>query len=320
MGIMDTHVSRRTFVTAAAVGLLAAGLGGAGRTFAEEAEQVWTCDVVVVGAGSAGVTAAGAAAEAGASVILIEKEGWMAGSSSLAQGGIYAAGTEIQKAAGIEDDPDTFYEYLLSRGGDKLDLAVQRFCADHFGETVSWMVEELGIPFSEKVQLRSVDSIPRRHGCATNNMDGLNGVYDYAVRNGVDFRFGVAATGLLVDEAGAVVGVTAQDADGNPVRIDAQKTIMACGGFCRNAALDGFVGDATPNDGEEPSSEELAAQREAGHAVTADYELDPHGGRHGTVTCGTCHDDQVLFCGTCHNDVDLPEGWVAATDDAVNVG
>ena len=52
-----------------------------------------SCDVLVIGGGGAGVSAAAAAAQHGASTILIEKMPWLAGSSSLALGTFYGAGT-----------------------------------------------------------------------------------------------------------------------------------------------------------------------------------------------------------------------------------
>ena len=112
-------ISRRNFVriTAGSVAALTLGemLGCAPKTVSQheanqKASKKIECDVLVVGGGGAGVSAAAKAAEAGAETILIEKLGWLAGSSSLALGTLYGAGTDLQRKAGIEDSPDALYQ------------------------------------------------------------------------------------------------------------------------------------------------------------------------------------------------------------------
>lgn len=246
-------MSRRTFakgMAVAAAALATSGvIGVVSRTQAAQAattqaadDQTWNVDVLVIGAGAAGLTAAEAASENDdLKVMLIEKEAWMAGSSSLAQGGIYGAGTQIQKDAGVDDTPEAFLEYLLSRGGDKLDYDLQQWCSVHFGETIDWMNQTLGIPFDAEVAKRSVDTVPRRHQVTSTSQDACDIIYDKCIANGVDIRFSTAANALILDDSGAVVGVSATttDSDGNEaaVTINAQKVIIASGGFCRNADM-----------------------------------------------------------------------------------
>ena len=65
----------------------------------------YDCDVVVVGAGGAGLSAAVAAAETDGSlkIIVLEKQGIIGGNTNNSTGGINAAETDIQKGLGIED-------------------------------------------------------------------------------------------------------------------------------------------------------------------------------------------------------------------------
>ena len=67
----------------------------------ERTPETLTCDVVVVGAGGAGLTAAAKACEGGASVIVLEKMPIVGGNSLKATGGMNAAGTGYQEALGI---------------------------------------------------------------------------------------------------------------------------------------------------------------------------------------------------------------------------
>ena len=204
---------------------------------AAEAHETVDFDVVVLGGGGAGVTAAGQAAAAGAKTVLLEKMAWLAGSSSLSLGGFYGAGTTVQKAAGIEDDPESLLEYFLSCGGDKLDYDMQKFCAYHFGETIDWLANDLHVDFQEEVLLKGKDTIPRQAKCRTSGMDALNPVTAFAQQNGVEFHFGMAAEKLVVDETGAVTGVLVRSGTGKTIQYNAKSVIVATGGFCRNAEM-----------------------------------------------------------------------------------
>lgn len=235
------EMSRRQF--AKAMGL-AAALAAFGSAFgvisrdaaAAEADDKVTCDVLVVGAGGAGAAAASQAAANGAATIVIEKSASQMGSSVLALGTFYGAGTQLQKAAGIEDSPDGLLDYLMSRNGDKLDPKVQEFCAEHFGETVDWLVEDLKVPFKDKVSLKGTDTVPRGHNCANTADDALQAVTALAESYGAQFVYDTAAKSLIVND-GAVVGVLATDGDGKEVSYEAGKVIMACGGFARNPEM-----------------------------------------------------------------------------------
>lgn len=235
-------LTRRQFAQAMTGGLATLALGGLfgcapQQAAAAEAHETMDYDVVVLGGGGAGVTAAGQAAAAGAKTVLVEKMAWLAGSSSLAIGTLYGAGTKLQKEAGIEDTPEGLLEYFLSRGGDKLDYDVQKFCAEHFGETIDWLYEDLKVPFKETVSKKGKDPVPRGHNCSNNAMDYLRAVTAYAQEQGAEFHFGTTVESLVVDEGGAVTGVLAKRGNGSTVLYNAKNVIVATGGFCRNADM-----------------------------------------------------------------------------------
>ena len=192
------------------------------------------CDVLVIGAGGAGATAAAMAAQAGASVIILEKGDIQAGSSALALGTFYGAGTTLQQAAGIDDTPDALLDYFLSCNGDKLALDIQRFAAENYGDTIDWLVNDMQVPFKDKVSLKGKDTVARGHNCANTAADALDAVTTLATDNGADLRFGMKAEELVMDESGAVTGVIASDNSGERTEFVAKKTIIATGGFCRN--------------------------------------------------------------------------------------
>ena len=113
----NAALPRRGFIQKAASGLGAAALGGLGAKEAEAAKvkRHWdlAADVVVVGAGAAGLPAAIAAAEQGASVIVVEQN-YDIGGHAIESGGNIAlgGGTSLQKKYGIKDSPDRMFDDL----------------------------------------------------------------------------------------------------------------------------------------------------------------------------------------------------------------
>src|SRR4051794_33098592 len=89
--------------------------------------------VVVVGAGAAGLTAALAARDSGADVLLLERDDVARGSTSMSQGYACAAGTRLQKENGVEDDAEKFYQDIMARTKGAADPVISRAVAEHSG-------------------------------------------------------------------------------------------------------------------------------------------------------------------------------------------
>ena len=77
-----------------------------------------TCDVIVVGGGGAGLAAAIEARQAGAYVILIEKNAALGGSTAWSIGSITATGTPHQARRGIDDNPHDHWRDMAGFNGD----------------------------------------------------------------------------------------------------------------------------------------------------------------------------------------------------------
>lgn len=233
-------ISRRRFAGLMAGSMAVAAMGGLFGCAPEsaatsEAKKSFDYDVVVLGGGGAGMSAAGKAAEAGAKTILLEKKDWLAGSSSICLGGFYGANSVIQRNYGITDDtPESLLEYFMRRNGDKLDYDVQEFCAYHFGETIDWLAEDLNVPFQEKPLLKGSDTVPRQARCLNSGMDALSAVHEWALDQGAEVKYGVAGESLIVEDDGSVSGVIARTNIGEAIRYNAKSVIVATGGFCRN--------------------------------------------------------------------------------------
>lgn len=108
------------------------------------------CDLVVVGLGGAGVSAALEGLERGISVIAVDR--YEGGGSTAANGGVFYAGggTSIQKEAGEDDSPEEMYKYLrLEAGNVVADNTLRRFVAESV-PTIEW-IQSHGGQFNSKV-------------------------------------------------------------------------------------------------------------------------------------------------------------------------
>jgi 3-oxo-5alpha-steroid 4-dehydrogenase len=142
------NISRRQLLAAVGAGAAAAVTVGAGALPASSVGS-WDAqaDVLIVGSGAAGVSAAIEARAAGAGVLLLESLSRLGGASAMSGGVVYAGGgTALQKALGVDDN----VEAILSRAGaphpplDKIQLYCEQSAA-HF----DWLVAQ-GVPYLEK--------------------------------------------------------------------------------------------------------------------------------------------------------------------------
>lgn len=103
-------------------------------------------DVVVVGFGAAGASAAIEAAESGAEVVALDRYAG-GGASTISGGVVYAGGgTSIQNAAGVEDSTEQMFAYLSKEVGDAVDQATLRTFCEESPSMIEWL-QEHGVPF-----------------------------------------------------------------------------------------------------------------------------------------------------------------------------
>src|SRR2546423_4079802 len=97
---------------------------------------------LITGAGACGTIAALAAKEHGADAFIVERDAKPSGSTSLSSGQIPAAGTKLQRLAGLLDDtPDLLYKDILAKAHGECDHAIARLIADEAKNTIEWLVE-----------------------------------------------------------------------------------------------------------------------------------------------------------------------------------
>ncbi len=191
-------------------------------------------DILIIGGGLAGMTAAISAAENGGDVILLEAKEYLGGNSVLSTGTFIFGGTTIQADLGIEDDPDTFYEWALANSNNAKDPVQVRMVADH-GQDLIDFYAELGVNFNtEKVNSTDGSEINRGHAISPNIGTAVATLEEDMEEMGIDIRYSTKADGFILDDNGEIIGVTATNYYGEPVEYYGNNIILASGGWGDN--------------------------------------------------------------------------------------
>ncbi len=172
-----------------------------------------TWDVVVVGSGISGLSTAIAAADAGASVLVLEKCDVLGGSTRLSVGSFSAAGTRMQARARVYDNPGDFDRDLAVINGelDRRDNPVlRRLLVENSAPAFEWLCS-FGLQFFGPTVEGSF-SHPRMHNVVPNPRSYITVLARQARRRDVCIRTGVRVRELTTDACGRVTGVRADRA------------------------------------------------------------------------------------------------------------
>jgi fumarate reductase flavoprotein subunit len=199
-------------------------------------------DIVVVGAGTAGIPCGIAAAELGARVAVLEKDDVVGGTLHLSAGQMSAAGTRRQRAREIEDSPDRHLADIVRIGHGKADPAIARLAVGEAACTLDWL-DDLGFPFSDEMPIvyyghepYSVARTAWGPELGVSILETIRPRFEELVAAGaIDLRLG-HALGELVAEDGRVVGVRAVTPGGSS-EIRAAAVVLATGGYASSPEL-----------------------------------------------------------------------------------
>ncbi len=205
-------------------------------------------DVVIVGAGGAGLSAALSAHEAGADVVVLEKMPIPGGNTILASAGMNASETKFQTAEGIEDSNELFIEETMAGGYEKNDKALVEFLANNSGAAIDWL-DSYGIELSN-LTITGGMSVKRTHRPADGSAVGgylVSGLVKAIEEKGIEIKYYTDVKELIVEDD-KVIGVKAE-VDSNEVNYFGKSVIVTTGGFSSNAEmvkeyspeLDGYI-------------------------------------------------------------------------------
>ena len=205
-------------------------------------------DVAVVGAGGAGVAAALAARQHGASVALIEKTISPLGASTFA-GGMFAGDSQQQKEKDAVVSKKWLYDEYMDASQGYMNSILVRRIIDESGKTVDWLNENGAImKLVDAGTGGSYDHIgmpATLHGYQEGGTKAVTKLIEKFKSLGGQMYFGFAGQRLLQDENGNVTGVVAQG-DDQVLHVNAKKVIIATGGFGGNPKMrKEYLGDVS---------------------------------------------------------------------------
>jgi fumarate reductase flavoprotein subunit len=201
------------------------------RTLAATLRELGTPDVVVVGAGQAGLTAAVSAAQQGARVLVLEKLSHAGGSTAMSSGLTAYAGTDEQAALGIDDSVESLRADILATGLHKNDESLVDVYCTHQLATYRWLTG-MGVEYGH-VHAAAGQSVPRSHATDPSRM--IDTLLTKADELGVGVVYAVRAFQLMLTDA-VVTGVLCE-VNGTLTEVAAGSVVLATGGFSRNPEL-----------------------------------------------------------------------------------
>lgn len=200
-------------------------------------------DIVVIGAGTAGMPCAIEAIAAGARVVVVEQADQPGGALHVSLGQMSGAGSQLQASRGITDNAAAHLEDIIriNRGTGRKDLLARTVAGQ--GETIDWLMQhgfDMDPACPAILHLHEAYRLPRTYW----GIDGglsvlkvLKPLFDAAMDSpNAVLRYGTVVTGLEQDAAGRVTGVRLRDAKGETV-VHAGAIVMATGGYGGNPAM-----------------------------------------------------------------------------------
>lgn len=196
-------------------------------------------ELVIVGGGTAGVPCAIAAAEAGASVAVVEKTADIGGTLHLSSGQLSAAGARRQRARGIEDTSDRHFDDVMRLSHGTADPVLVRKAVQEAPRTIDWL-EELGFDFDPATPAlyygHEPYSIARTYWGPEGGRSILKVIrrpFEQHVATGRITLLVQHRVSELISQDDRVVGVRAQGPDGE-VELSGSAVVITTGGYGAN--------------------------------------------------------------------------------------
>ena len=195
--------------------------------------------VVIIGAGACGLVAALAAHDAGAEVIVLERDSTAGGSTVMSGAMVPAPGSRWQKEAGIEDAPARLVQDMIAATDGEIDESIAMAVAEAATPCMEWLADAHQLPISSidnwkghgQSKARMV-SVPSRTG------EELHGALSTAAeRAAIDIMTDALTTTIFHDGAGLVTGVRVERPDGSSDEFGCKSLILASGGFGGNSDM-----------------------------------------------------------------------------------
>lgn len=195
-------------------------------------------DVVVIGAGGAGLVAAIEAKNNGAKNVIVLEKMAFAGGNTLISGGEYAAPNNwVQVKKGLKDSNDAFYNDILKGGDNEGDPKLVRVLADNALSGAEWLKDYINMTFEDRQMFFGGHSVERSlvpQGAT--GVEMISKLLAKAEELNIPVLYETPATELIVDK-GRVTGVKAVSEDKEYTFLAKDGVILATGGFGSNLEM-----------------------------------------------------------------------------------
>ena len=195
--------------------------------------------VVVIGGGGAGLAAAVSAVQNGAKVVVLEKLGYLGGSTNVSGGAFNAVDPKRQKAMGIEDSEDKFYDQTMKGGHNVGNPELVRYLTSNAMSSIEWL-ESLGSPFKDKIGTATGALWQRSHyGTTPSGNHYIRTLENFLAehKDSATIITDANVKSLIKDKDGRVIGAVAEN-HGRKITVIASKgVVITTGGFGANVEL-----------------------------------------------------------------------------------
>jgi len=216
--------------------LVSVVFAGSARSIETQREHFQDRDIVIVGAGMAGLSAALEAARDGAKVTVLDMASVFGGHAVMSGGDVTIVDTPLQRAKGVHDSPELAYKDFTEWGKDANADWVHYYVTHSRSEIYDWLVA-MGVMFEELDRFPG-NSVPRQHVTHGRGLGLVSPLYRECLNNpNIEFVWNTQVLDLIVDRQ-RITGLRGENLrTGQAREFHARAVILATGGFQSNLAL-----------------------------------------------------------------------------------
>jgi fumarate reductase flavoprotein subunit len=234
----ERGMTRRQFCAASMIGSICLANMDAIAMAAEKKQEEMNADLVIIGAGGGGLTAAVSAYEAGVKNIIVLEKTAKPGGNTTNVGVFFAVNSPLQKRLGIKATAEQAFRDKMAHDHWRQNARLIRDTIEKSGEVLQWL-ESKGLNIPQIKQFAGDDAPQVGHDGGGMGILG-NGILKILTadcdKKGIKILCETPAKKLLTDKNGAVIGVLASGKD-KDIKITARSVILASGGFVHNKEL-----------------------------------------------------------------------------------
>ena len=206
---------------------------------AKKTQEILKADLVIIGGGGSGLTAAAAALECGIKNIIVIEKRAKVGGNAVYPAGLLAVNTPLQRQLGMDASTDVVFKHAVTYGHWKNNPRLLRVLIDKSADTIQWL-ENKGLKFNEIIT-HYPNQFPNTYhvadGSEGTGQQIINALNSQCLKAGVKFLFNTKAKRILLDNINRVAGIIVGKSGNREIEIKTACIIICTGGFSGNEKL-----------------------------------------------------------------------------------